>query len=86
MALLMWPLLVFAYYKQKHALKDWLLFFAILGAIVSVLAAGEAVGLALVANIVGIPIVFLSARFVAWCIMRHVNRKKARFAQTQRDE
>ena len=76
MVLLVWPLLVFAYYKQKHTLKNWLLFFAILGAVVSVMASGKYALVALVAQIVGIPIVFLSARFTAWCIKRYVNRKK----------
>ena len=75
MVLLVWPLLVFAYYKQKYTLKNWLLFFAIIGSIV-VLGAREYALVALVAQIVGIPIIFLSARFTAWCIKRYVNRKK----------
>ncbi len=76
MVLLVWPLLVFAYYKQKYTLKNWLLFFAIIGSIVTVLGAREYALVALVAQIVGIPIIFLSARFTAWCIKRYVNRKK----------
>ena len=76
MLLLVWPLLVFAYYKQKETLKSLLWFFAILGAIVAVIGAGEAAGLAILAQFIGIPIIFFSARFTAWCIKRYVNRKK----------
>ena len=77
MIVIVWPLLIFAYYKGKYTLKNWLWFFAIIGAIIAIIGSGEYVLLTLVANIVGIPMVFLSARFTAWCIKRYVNRKKA---------
>ena len=82
MALLVWPLLVYAYYKRKYTLKNWLLFFVILGSIVVVLGSGAYAYIALVAQLVSIPIVFLSARFTAWCIRWHVNRKKTKITQT----
>ena len=78
MILLVWPLLVFAYYKEKNNLRGWLLLFAILGAVITVIGAGEAALIALVSQIVGIPIIFLSARLTAWCIKRYVNRKKTK--------
>ena len=78
MILLVWLLLVFAYYKKKDNLRSWLLLFAILGAVITVIGAGEAALIALVSQIVGIPIIFLSARFTAWCIKRYVNRKETK--------
>lgn len=76
MALLVWPLLVFAYYKQKHILINWLMVFALLTAALAILGSGEYFLLAVAAQVIGIPLVFLSAKFTAWCIKRHVNRKK----------
>ena len=73
MALLVWPLLVFAYYKQKDTLKFWLWFFVFFGSAATVLGAGEHVGVALLYQAIGIPIIWLSARFTAWCIKRYVN-------------
>lgn len=76
MGLLLWPILVFAYYKEKQGLQFWLWFFIILGSIATVLGSGELVGLAIFFQIIGLPIFWLSARFTAWCIKRYVNRKK----------
>ena len=76
MGLLLWPLLVFAYYKQKHRLQFWLWFFIILGSIPVILGSGEAVGLAIFVHIIGLPIFWLSARFTAWCIHRYVKKRK----------
>ena len=76
MGLLLLPLLVFAYYKQKNTLKFWLWFFVFLGSVVTVLGAGELIYIALLYQAIGIPIIWLSARFTAWCIKRFVNRKK----------
>ncbi len=76
MGLLLWPLLVFAYYKQKDRLKSWLLFFIFFGSVVTVLGAGEHVGIALLLQAIGIPILWLSAWLMAWCIKRYVSRKK----------
>ena len=76
MALLVWPLLVFAYYKQKETLKFWLWFFILFGSAATVLGAGEFALIALLYQAIGIPIIWLSAKFTAWCIKRYVNRKK----------
>ena len=76
MALLVWPLLVFAYYKQKETLKSWLWFFIFLGSAATVLGAGEFAAIAMFYQVIGIPIIWLSARFTAWGIKRYVNRKK----------
>ena len=76
MGLLLLPLLVFAYYKQKNTLKFWLWFFIILGSVATVLSSGVYVGIALLYQAIGLPIIWLSARFIAWCIKRFVNRKK----------
>ena len=76
MGLLLWPFLVFAYYKQKNRLIFWLWFFIILGSIATVLGSGELFYLAIFYQIIGLPIFWVSARFAAWCIKRYVNRKK----------
>ena len=76
MGLLLLPLLVFAYYKQKDTLKFWLWFFVFLGSVASVLSAGELIGIALLYQAIGLPIIWLSARFTAWCIKKVVKRKK----------
>ena len=76
MALLVWPLLVFAYYKQKDTLKFWLWFFVYLGSAFGVLGAGEHVWYAMFLQTITVLIIWLSARFTAWGIKRYVNRKK----------
>ena len=76
MALLVWPLLVFAYYKQKETLKSWLWFFIFLGSAATVLGAGEHAYSALLYQAIGLPIIWLLARFAAWGIKWYVNRKK----------
>ena len=76
MGFLLWPLLVFAYYKQKNTLKFWIWFFVYLGCIVTVLGSGEYVYIALFFQAIGLPIFWLSARFAAWCINRFVKWKK----------
>lgn len=76
MGLLLWPLLVFAYYKQKNTLRFWIWFFVYLGSIATVLAAGEYVYIALFYQGIGLPIFWLSARFTAWCIKRYIGRKR----------
>ena len=76
MGLLLFPLLVFAYYKQKDALKFWLWFFIIFGSAATVLGSGAYIGIALLYQAIGLPIIWLSARFTAWCIKRFVKRKK----------
>ncbi|MDE0397726.1 MAG: hypothetical protein OXL96_07990 [Candidatus Poribacteria bacterium] len=76
MALLVLPLLVFAYYKQKDRLRFWLWFFIYIGSVLGVLGSGELAHIVLFINVIAILIVWLSARFTAWCIKRYVNRKK----------
>ena len=76
MVLLVWPLLVFVYYKQKDTLKFWLWFFVFFGSAASVLGAAEFVYIALLQHAVVLPIFWLSAKFTAWCIKRYVSPKK----------
>ena len=75
MGLLLLPFLVFAYYKRKDTLKFWIWFFLFVGSAATVLSAGEFVYIALLYQAIGIPIIWVSAKFIAWCIHRYMKRK-----------
>ena len=77
MGFLLWPLLVFAYYKQKNTLKFWVWQFVIFGSVVAVAASGEHVGYIALLQVISLLIFWLSARFTAWCIKRYIKRKKS---------
>ena len=74
--LLLWPLVVFAFYKKRSTLKNIFCFIHICFAIISVLGAREYVLIVLLQQSIAIPFYYGSAWLVAWSIRWYLKRRK----------
>ena len=74
--LLLWPLVVFAFYKKRNTLKNIIFFIHICFAIISVLGARENILIVLLQQSIAIPFYYGSAWLVAWGIRRYLKRRK----------
>ena len=74
--LLLWPVLVFAFYKKKTLLKTlifiWLICFSIIGSLVT----AEYMFFTLLFRVIFVPIYCLSALAVAWGIKRWKSKRE----------
>ena len=74
--LLLWPLVVFAFYRKRNTLKNIIFFIHICFAIISVLGARENILIVLLQQSIAIPFYYGSAWLVAWGIRRYLKRRK----------
>ena len=74
--LLLWPVLVFAFYKKKKILKTLILIWLICFSIVGVIVTAEYMFFTLLFRIIFVPIYWLSALAVAWGIQRWKSKRK----------